>query len=76
MENDDYKTAVEVLNASFTAKSNATYIKHVFVKMNQTSNDTISQFITRLKKTVNGCEFLSVQTEIVDHEVTGCHLNQ
>lgn len=74
-ESDDCAAAVAALNAHFTVKPNATFLKHMFRKTTQSSSETVAQFIARLRKSADGCNFNNVDTEIVDQVVTGCYSN-
>ena len=57
-ENDNvYKQTVRKLNAYFTPQLNVPYERHVFRKMTQQDDETVDQYVSRLKRQAVNCEF-------------------
>ena len=68
----EYEKAVTKLNAHFTVKTNATFQRHKFRKLAQTSDETVAQFVSRLRKNTDGCEFHDTNIAIRDQVVEKC----
>ena len=68
----EYEKAVEKLNAHFTVKTNATFQRHKFRRLAQTSDETVAQFVSRLRKNTDGCEFHDTNIAIRDQVVEKC----
>ena len=47
----------------------------MFRKLTQTGEETVGQYVARLQKAADGCDFANVETESVDQVVTGCYSN-
>ena len=70
---DNYDGALELLNEHFLVKPNVTFQRHMFRKMTQQSNETVSQFVGRLRKASVGCDFHDANDMIKDQVVSNCH---
>ena len=68
----EYDKAVRKLNTHFTVKTNATFQRHKFRRLAQTSEETVAQFVSRLRKNTDGCEFHDVNISIRDQVVEKC----
>ena len=68
----EYDTAVTKLNEHFTVKTNATFQRHKFRKLAQKSDETVAQFVSRLRKNTDGCEFHDTNIAIRDQVVEKC----
>ncbi|XP_070550073.1 uncharacterized protein [Ptychodera flava] len=53
----DYKKAEEALNKYFQTQVNTTYENHLFRAMQQHENESVAQFVTRLKQAVKDCDY-------------------
>lgn len=53
----DFDKAVAALTAHFEPVKNATYARHVFRNLQQRPGESVSQFATRLRKSVKDCEY-------------------
>ena len=71
---DDYDTAIDKLNSYFKQKSSVTYERHVFRCTGQDSEETISHYVTRLKKLARTCDFdkYSADEAIKDQVIDKC----
>ena len=69
----DYEKAERAINDYFIPKVNSTYQNHVFRSMEQQDNETVAQFVTRLRHMVKDCDY-GDQTEkqIRDQVVQRC----
>ena len=72
-DSDDFDLAVRCLDQHFNITPNKIYLKHVFRKMAQTTGETISQYVARLRTASEGCGFPDVNVEIVDQVVSNCY---
>ena len=68
----DFEKAVRTLNAYFVTKLNETYERHVFRSMAQQDGETASQFIARLKKQAQNCNFANPDFGIRDQVTEKC----
>ena len=53
----DYAKAEKALNTYFILKVNWTYKNHIFRSMEQQDDETVAQFVTRLKPVVKDCDY-------------------
>ena len=70
-----YEKAVKALNKQFTPQVNTPYERHVFRKMEQNPNETIDQYILRLRLQSETCEFgneAAINEEIRDQVIECC----
>lgn len=63
---DPYKKTKEVLTNYFKPKINTTIERHKFRSMSQKENESIGQFVTRLRQQAKYCSFVSVDNECRD----------
>ena len=61
---DDYKTALEKLDEYFLPKKNVDYETFQFRQASQKSDETVDQFVTRLRKLAEHCEFPDLNREL------------
>ena len=54
---DDCKTALAKLDEYFQPKKNVDYETFQFQQASQKSDETVDQFVTRLRKLAKNCEF-------------------
>lgn len=72
-ERDDYAGFRQRLNEYFTVAPNETFQRHVFRKMIQMENETVSQYCARLRKAGgNGCNYHNLNDQIRDQIVGYC----
>jgi len=64
----DFEKAVRTLNAYFVTKLNEPCELHVFRSMAQQEGETVSQFIARLRKQAQNCNFVNPDVDIRDQE--------
>ena len=69
---EDYKTAIEKLDEYFLPKKNVDYETFRFRQASQKSEETIDQFVTRLRKLAVHCEFGNVDKEIKAAIIQNC----
>ena len=69
---NEYDTALRVLNAHFNPKINVTYNRHVFKSKKQADGETVDQFHTRLSALANGCQFHDKDEEIKSQIILLC----
>ena len=61
------------MNAYFTVEPNETFQRHIFQKMVQLEQETVSQYCSRLRKAANnGCNYRIVDKMIRDQIVEYC----
>ena len=73
VEPDDYDGLVKVLNDHFLVRPNKRFMRHLFRKMSQNAGETIAQFVARLRKSTEGCQYEDANDAIVDQVVSGCY---
>ena len=69
---DDYKTALEKLDAYFLPKKNVDYEIFKFRQAIQHNGETVDQYVTRLRKLAANCEFEKVDNEIKSTIIQNC----
>lgn len=67
-----YNKAVDALNNHFIKKTNSTFLRHQFRLMFQTKDETVSQYVFRLREASQGCEFPDVDNQIKDQVIAHC----
>lgn len=67
-----YQRAVDALNKHFVKKTNSTFLRHQFRLMFQTKDETVSQYVFRLREAAQGCEFAHVDSQIKDQVIAHC----
>lgn len=71
-EEDAYDKTRTALNDYFKPKTNKTYERHIFRGLAQRDEETMNQFVTRLRQQAKNCEFVSIDEEIKDQIVEKC----
>ncbi|XP_033725232.1 uncharacterized protein K02A2.6-like [Pecten maximus] len=72
---DVYEKTVSTLNKHFTPEVNIPYERHLFRSMSQKADETVEQFITRLRQKAETCEFgdlNAVNEQIRDQVIEKC----
>lgn len=69
---DPYVKTVDTLNAFFKPKVNITYERHVFRSLRQMEEETVAQYVTRLRQQAKNCEFKEEDAEICSQIVECC----
>jgi len=69
---ENYTAAVDALNAHFVVTPNSTFQRHLFRKANQNANETVAQYVSRLRVLAEGCSYSELDTEIKDQVVSSC----
>ena len=54
---DEYQKALRTLDAYFSAQLNEPYERHVFRNLKQEEGETVDQFITRLRRQAENCNW-------------------
>ena len=70
-----YTICRKTLENHFTPQSNVPYQRHTFRSMSQEQNETIKQFITRLRIKAETCEFHNIDEHIRDQIIEMCRSN-
>ena len=70
-----YDIAKTKLEAHFKPKQNVPYNRHVFRQAQQTADETVPQFVTRLKKLAIGCSYDTADDFIRDQVIEKCRSN-
>ncbi len=68
----NYEQVDKMLTDHFTPKRNIPYERHLFRKMQQQQNETIDQFVYRLRQKAQYCDFTDVDENIRDQVVEKC----
>lgn len=71
---DPYMKTKEVLTNYFKPKINITFERHKFRKMSQKENESIGQFVTKLRQQAKYCSFVSVDEECRDQIIERCQM--
>ena len=66
---DDTKTG---LNNYFNPKKNKEFERYEFRNLKQMKNETIDQFVTKLRQKASNCEFTDKDAEIKSQMIQGC----
>ena len=66
----DFEKTVRTLNVYFVTKLNEPYEQHVFRSMAQQDGKTVGQFIARLRKQAQNCNFTAPDIDIRDQLLT------
>ena len=69
---EDYKTAVAKLDEYFLPKKNVDYETFQFRQASQKSDETVDQFVTRLRKLAVHCEFADLERELKSAVIEHC----
>ena len=68
----EYEKTVRTLNVYFVTKLNEPYERHVFRSMTQQDGETVDQFIARLEKQAQNCNFNDPDVDIRDQVIDKC----
>ena len=68
----DYKTAMDKLDAYFNPKKNVDFEVFQFRQAKQQEDETIDQFVTRLRKLAVTCEFTELDKELKSAVIQHC----
>ena len=68
----EYKKTVRTLNAYFVTNLNEPYDRHLFRSMTQQDGETVDQFIARLRKQAQNCNFNDPDVDITDQVLDKC----
>ena len=74
-----YDAFVTQLNEHFTVEVNTTFQRHLFRRMIQTDQETVSQYCARLRKAAGSCDFgnaAAINDRIKDQIVECCKSNE
>ena len=75
---DDYKTALEKLNAHFNPCKNIAFERHVFRQATQRADESMDAFVTRLRTLAKTCQFdtdTSLDEMLRDQVIEKCASN-
>ena len=72
----NYKTAIKKLDEYFLPKKNIDYETFRFRQASQKSDESLNQFVTRLRKLALHCEFSDVEREIKAAIIQNCTSKQ
>jgi len=67
-----YNAAKRALTAHFNPRINVTYNRHIFKSASQTSEEKLDDFHTRLVGLSDGCNFHSVEEEVMAQVIYKC----
>ena len=68
----EYEKTIRTLNAYFVTKLNEPFERHVFRTMTQQDGETVDQFIARLRKQAQNCNFNDPDVDIRDQVIDKC----
>ena len=74
-DDKDFDQAVLILNQYFKPKKNVSFERHKFTSELQSSNETVQDYVTRLKYMSLSCEFPDKDERIRDQVVDKCNSN-
>ena len=69
---DEYQKALRTLDAHFSAQLNEPYERHVFRNLKQEEGETVDQFITRLRRQAENCNWDNADEPIRDQVIDKC----
>ena len=72
---DNYRKATATLNKYFKPQANVPYKRLCFRETRQLHNETVEQFVTRLRQKAKTCEFQdanAVEEQILDQIINKC----
>lgn len=75
-DEDPYIKTKEVLTNYFKPKINTTFERHKFRNMSQKEEESIGQFVTRLRQQAKYCSFVSVDDECRDQIIERCQMSE
>lgn len=69
---DIFQVAIEKLNNYFSPKLSRIYERHVFRQIRQRKDERFDQFLIRLRKQAEKCQFLNQEHDIIGQVAGGC----
>ena len=69
---ENYETALAKLDEYFLPKKNVDYETFQFRQAKQKSDETVEQFVTRLRKLAINCEFSALDRELKSAVIQNC----
>ena len=69
---DKFSATVRILNNHFIPQTNITYERHLFRQLRQTDDETVDQFVSRLRRQAGNCGFTDVDEQIKDQLLDKC----
>ena len=76
-EMDEYESTMQMLDRHFSPQINVPFERHEFRQMNQNESETIDQFVIRLTRQADNCEFgESKKEQIRDQIIDKCKSNE
>ncbi|KAK9729944.1 hypothetical protein QE152_g15621 [Popillia japonica] len=69
---DLYTVTMDALDAYFAPKINTVYERYLFRSLRQAQNETVEQFITKLKEQGKLCGFIDLHDQIRDQVIEKC----
>ena len=69
---DEYQIAFRTLDAHFSTQLNEPYERHIFQSLKQEEGETVDQFITRLGKQAENCNWENADEPIRDQVIDKC----
>ena len=69
---DEYQKALPTLDAHFSAQLNEPYERHSFRNLKQEEGETVDQFITRLRRQAENCNWDNADEPIRDQVIDKC----
>jgi len=69
---DEYAVALAALDQYFQPKVNVPYERHLFRQLRQESQESVSQFATRLSKQAEYCDFEERKEEYIRDQSISC----
>lgn len=73
---DAYERATKTLNSHFQTKVNVPYERYCFRQLSQDNDESVEEFITRLRQQAALCEFANVDEQIRDQVIEKCKSNK
>ena len=67
-----FEQCVQVLDQHFLPQSNESFERHLFRQMSQSVNETVDQFVHKLRRQAETCNFIDVDESIRDQLVEKC----
>ena len=64
-ERKDVKTCVEALETHFKPKRNVVYERYVFNMCSQNAEETVDEFVNRIRKLASSCQFGTLTEELI-----------
>ena len=72
----EYDITKKTLNRHFESKINVPYERYCFRQLSQELNESMEEFVVRLRQQAAVCEFINVDEQIRDQIIEKCHSNR